>query len=206
MMIPSRRCYHCVSSCFPNVLGGLETSETYRSAASASCHAYNVSKSKWITLPNYPQPLHSHALCYDGARYLYSIGGLGSQEQVLADCYKCDVTSLSDGWRPVALGIEPVYSHTTHVVNNKLLIVGGIGHRGDQLGIQVAHLLDNVCEHIALPVGGDSGGLNMYFNHTTHVVLENGEDPVLLVFGGGGNCFSFGTHINAHISKHTLKL
>jgi tRNA wybutosine-synthesizing protein 4 len=45
---------------------------------------------------------------------------------------------------------------------------------------------------IDLPVQISDGTPLMIHNHQGHVLDENN----ILIVGGGGNCFSFGTHIN----------
>jgi len=173
------------------------------SAALTSCHMFNTSTHVWSSLPSYQQPLHSHALCYDGCSYLYSVGGLCGREKVTADCYRLDLTCLSDGWGVVPLPVQPVFGHTMHLVGGKMVVVGGIGEQGQQMGVQIVNLSPIGCRHLNLPIELDSS-LRMYFNHSSHVLSAPGTQPRILVTGGGGNCFSFGTHINKNISFLSL--
>lgn len=142
--------------------------------------------------------LHSHALCYDGDRYVYSVGGLTIDEHVLSDIFRLDTHELSTGWSKLSHSLDPVYSHTCHIFDNNILIVGGIGQTGQEMGAQIINLQHGQVTKFQLPVEVN-GKLRMYFNHTSHLVRQNASQNRLVVVGGGGNCFSFGTHINQDI-------
>lgn len=174
---------------------------SYKSEELNTCHIFNTDTSTWKCLPNLPQPLHSHALCYDESRYVYSVGGLGIHGKVFGDCYQLDTYSLDSGWSIIELEINPVFSHTCHIIDNSLLIIGGIGQSGQQMSCQKLDLCSSYQEHFDLPSRED-GKLRMYFNHTSHLIEGDSIQRQVIVVGGGGNCFSFGTHINSNISTY----
>ncbi|KAF2984959.1 hypothetical protein EK904_000383 [Melospiza melodia maxima] len=115
-----------------------------------------------------PESRHSHSACsWEGGVLI--AGGLGAAEQPLG------------------------YSHTAHVHEGKLLLVGGVWfHASSVPGVTVIDLMTGLCfnyvinvEHLEWPL--------MLHNHSSVFLPDEKE---LLVIGGGGNCFSFGTHLN----------
>ena len=179
-------------------IGGLTVRNKEKSSyALPSCHVYSVQDNIWMVIPNLPIDggIHSHAMSYDNHRFVYSVGGLTAEEQVLCDVFKLDTHNLSCGWSRLSASIQPVYSHTCHIVDNKVVVVGGIGEEGEEMHVQIMDLNTLRTDKYRLPVSVDEK-LRMYFNHTSHVI--DGIDSVksIMIIGGGGNCFSFGTHMN----------
>lgn len=86
--------------------------------------------------------------------------------------------------------IIPRFSHTSHVVGDKLLVIGGVGD-GDPPPCEVIDLVTGHKTEFSLPSEVE-GELLMCHNHGS-AIINNTE---LWVVGGGGNCFSFGTHYN----------
>ena len=86
--------------------------------------------------------------------------------------------------------IVPRFSHTSHVVGDKLLIIGGVGD-GDPPPCEVIDLVTGDKAVFSLPSEVE-GELLMCHNHGSVII----DDTELWVVGGGGNCFSFGTHYN----------
>ena len=86
--------------------------------------------------------------------------------------------------------IVPRFSHTSHVVGDKLLIIGGVGD-GDPPPCEVIDLVTGDKTEFSLPSEVE-GELLMCHNHGSVII----DDTELWVVGGGGNCFSFGTHYN----------
>ena len=171
----------------------------------SSCHVYNVQDNIWMNIPDLPISggIHSHAMCYDNDRFVYSVGGLTAEEHVLCHVFKLDTHNLSCGWSRLPDSIQPVYSHTCHIVENKVVVVGGIGEEGEEMHVQIIDLNTMRTDKYRLPVSVD-GKLRMYFNHTSHVI--DGIDSVksIMIIGGGGNCFSFGTHMNRDVLAFQL--
>ncbi|XP_047111100.1 tRNA wybutosine-synthesizing protein 4-like isoform X4 [Schistocerca piceifrons] len=91
----------------------------------------------------------------------------------------------------------PRYSHTSAVTsdNKFLILLGGVNtHTTHQPGVCVINLLERKCYEYALP-NQDPDRPIMLHNHTSELI----EDSRFLVFGGGDNCFSFGTSFNPGI-------
>eukprot|EP00090_Calanus_glacialis_P015692 TRINITY_DN24733_c0_g1_i1.p1 TRINITY_DN24733_c0_g1~~TRINITY_DN24733_c0_g1_i1.p1 ORF type:complete len:629 (-),score=193.20 TRINITY_DN24733_c0_g1_i1:23-1909(-) len=85
--------------------------------------------------------------------------------------------------------ITPRFSHTSHVINDQLVVVGGVG-LSDIPPVEVFKLITGEVTRNELPasVGGE---LLMIHNHGSVVFGEH-----MYFVGGGGNCFSFGNHYN----------
>ena len=86
--------------------------------------------------------------------------------------------------------ILPRFSHTSHIVGDKLLVVGGVGV-GDPPPCEVIDLVTGERAVFRLPSEVE-GELLMCHNHGSAII----DDKELWIVGGGGNCFSFGTHYN----------
>ena len=86
--------------------------------------------------------------------------------------------------------IIPRFGHTSHVVSGKLLVVGGVGD-GDPPPCEVIDLVTGDKILFSLPSEVE-GELLMCHSHGSVII----NDTELWVIGGGGNCFSFGTHYN----------
>ncbi|KAM9019549.1 tRNA wybutosine-synthesizing protein 4 isoform 1-T1 [Ara ararauna] len=141
-----------------------------------------------------PESRHSHTACsWKGGVVI--AGGLGAAEQPLGSVFFLRELEHGFQWLTVETHppLIPRYSHTAHVHDGKLLLVGGVWfHTSSVPGITVIDLMSGLCldyminvEHLEWPL--------MLHNHSS-VFLPNEEE--LLIIGGGGNCFSFGTHLN----------
>ncbi|NWI57022.1 TYW4 protein, partial [Calyptomena viridis] len=141
-----------------------------------------------------PESRHSHSACgWEGGVLI--AGGLGAAEQPLGSVFLLRKLERGFQWQPVETHppLIPRYSHTAHVHEGKLLLVGGVWFQASSVpGITVIDLMTGLCldyvidvEHLEWPL--------MLHNHSS-VLLPNEKE--LLVIGGGGNCFSFGTHLN----------
>ncbi|NXN27632.1 TYW4 protein, partial [Nycticryphes semicollaris] len=141
-----------------------------------------------------PEGRHSHSACsWKGGALI--AGGLGAAEQPLGSVFFLRELEHGFQWQAVETHppLIPRYSHTAHVHDGKLLLVGGVWfHSSSVPGITVVDLITGLCmdytinvEHLEWPL--------MLHNHSS-VFLPNEKE--LLLIGGGGNCFSFGTHLN----------
>ncbi|KAM6316788.1 tRNA wybutosine-synthesizing protein 4-like [Aegotheles albertisi] len=139
-----------------------------------------------------PESRHSHSACsWKGGALI--AGGLGAAEQPLGSVFFLRELEHVFQWQ----GIEtrppliPRYSHTAHVHDGKLLVGGVWFHSSSVPGITAIDIMTGLClnctinVHLEWPL--------MLHNHSS-VFLRNEEE--LLLIGGGGNCFSFGTHLN----------
>ncbi|XP_075598907.1 tRNA wybutosine-synthesizing protein 4 isoform X1 [Balearica regulorum gibbericeps] len=141
-----------------------------------------------------PESRHSHSACSWKGGVLIA-GGLGAAEQPLGSVFFLRELEHGFQWQTVETQppLIPRYSHTAHVHDGKLLLVGGVWfHSSSVPGVTVIDLMTGVCldyminvEHLEWPL--------MLHNHSS-VFLPNEKE--LLLIGGGGNCFSFGTHLN----------
>ncbi|NWW97331.1 TYW4 protein, partial [Caloenas nicobarica] len=141
-----------------------------------------------------PESRHSHSACSWNGGVLVA-GGLGAAEQPLGSVLFLRALEHGFQWQTVETHppLIPRYSHTAHVHDGKLLLVGGVWfHSSSVPGITVIDLMTGLCldytinvEHLEWPL--------MLHNHSSVFLPEEKE---LLLIGGGGNCFSFGTHLN----------
>ncbi|XP_022443004.2 tRNA wybutosine-synthesizing protein 4 [Delphinapterus leucas] len=160
-------------------------------------HFLHVGTMAWVRIPvegEVPEGRHSHSACSCQGGALIA-GGLGASEEPLSSVFFLKPISCGFIWESIAIQppITPRYSHTAHVVNGKLLLVGGVWiHSSSVPGVTVIDLstglsfeyqIDTTC--VPWPL--------MLHNHTS-ILLP--EEQQLLLLGGGGNCFSFGTYFN----------
>ncbi|NXX99233.1 TYW4 protein, partial [Centropus bengalensis] len=141
-----------------------------------------------------PENRHSHSSCgWEGGAVV--AGGLGEAEKPLGSIFFLREHGHGFRWQPLETHppLVPRYSHTAHVHHGRLLLVGGVWLRSSVPGITVVDLMTGLCldytidvEHLEWPL--------MLHNHSSILLPEEKE---LLVLGGGGNCFSFGTHLNS---------
>ncbi|XP_018427316.1 PREDICTED: tRNA wybutosine-synthesizing protein 4 [Nanorana parkeri] len=90
--------------------------------------------------------------------------------------------------------LTPRYAHTSHVIGDKLLLVGGVWiHRRGVPGLAVVDLKTGQVGEFQLDTASLTWPL-MLHGHSS-VLLQDSKQIVIL--GGGGTCFSFGTHLNA---------
>nr|XP_020013013.1 tRNA wybutosine-synthesizing protein 4 [Castor canadensis] len=162
-------------------------------------HFLHVGTMAWVNIPvegEAPEARHSHSACtWQGGALI--AGGLGASEEPLNSVFFLRPMSCGFLWEPIDVQppITPRYSHTAHVLNGKLLLVGGVWiHSSSVPGVTVINLttgwsseyqIDTTC--VPWPL--------MLHNHTS-ILLP--EEQQLLLLGGGGNCFSFGTYFNPH--------
>ena len=88
------------------------------------------------------------------------------------------------------MGITPRFSNTSHIIGDKLIVVVGVGYGDTPPPCEVIDLITGHREVFNLPSEVD-GELLMCHNHSSFIVNNS-----LWIIGGGGNCFSFGTHYN----------
>jgi len=94
--------------------------------------------------------------------------------------------------RKILLDLEPRFGHTSHVVGDTLILVGGVTPYGPS-GIDCVSLITG--EVMRHNLSNIKSNIIMLHNHKSFI-----KDGKLVIIGGGGNCFSFGTHINPSIS------
>ncbi|XP_053928890.1 tRNA wybutosine-synthesizing protein 4 isoform X2 [Cuculus canorus] len=142
-----------------------------------------------------PERRHSHGACaWEGGAVI--VGGLGADEKPLGSLFLLRELQRGFGWQPMETHppLVPRYSHTAHVHDGKLLLVGGVWLRSSSVpGVTVVDLTTGLCLDYTIDVEPLEWPL-MLHNHSSVLLPDEKE---LLVLGGGGNCFSFGTHLNS---------
>ncbi|GFO34242.1 leucine carboxyl methyltransferase 2 [Plakobranchus ocellatus] len=108
--------------------------------------------------------------------------------------FSLDLNTMT--WEKMAISgtLYARYSHTAHIYEDKLLLVGGVNTEQKSPGLAVISLTTFTALEFAFPAQ-DKQSLLMLHRHTS-VLRPDKEDFQLVLLGGGGNCFSFGTHLN----------
>lgn len=163
-------------------------------------HFLHVESMTWVRIPvegDTPEGRHSHSACSWQGGVLIA-GGLGASEEPLSSIVFLKPITCGFLWKSVDIQppIIPRYSHTAHVLNGKLLLVGGVWiHSSSVPGVTVIDLTTGLSSEYQIDTTCVPWPL-MLHNHTS-ILLP--EEQQLLLLGGGGNCFSFGTYFNPHI-------
>ncbi|XP_072179153.1 tRNA wybutosine-synthesizing protein 4-like [Diadema setosum] len=135
---------------------------------------------------------HSHTATQWGDSCLVVAGGLGHGCTPLSSIVVINLQSLSLQKLNTSPSLSPRYSHTAHIVHDQLILVGGVNPtHSTPPSLTVVDLTTGSVQYIDLQL--DVEHPLMLHNHTSHWRREEG---CILVIGGGGNCFSFGTHLN----------
>lgn len=160
-------------------------------------HFLHVETMAWVRIPvegETPEGRHSHSACsWQGGALI--AGGLGAFEEPLSSVLFLKPTSRGFFWESIDIHppITPRYSHTAHVLNGKLLLVGGVWiHSSSVPGVTVIDLMTGLSSEYQIDTTCVPWPL-MLHNHTSTLLPEEQQ---LLLLGGGGNCFSFGTYFN----------
>lgn len=160
-------------------------------------HFLNLQDYSWTHIPvdgSPPESRHSHCACAwkDG---VLITGGLGSAQIPLGSICHLRPTSSGFVWERIEMisFIIPRYSHTMHILDDKLILLGGVSIHSESIpevtfiDLKTGRSFDYYIDTNAVkwPL--------MLHNHSSVLLAE--ERQVVLI-GGGGNCFSFGTHLN----------
>ncbi|XP_020864841.1 tRNA wybutosine-synthesizing protein 4 [Phascolarctos cinereus] len=162
-------------------------------------HFLHLDTMTWVSFPvEGPEPdaRHSHSACsWKGGALI--AGGLSVSEEPLSSVHFLKPVPNGFCWERLEVQppITPRYSHTAHVFDGKLLLVGGVWiHSSSVPGVTVIDLTTKLSSEYHIDTTCVPWPL-MLHNHTS-IFLP--EEQQLLLLGGGGNCFSFGTHFNPH--------
>ncbi|XP_078407905.1 tRNA wybutosine-synthesizing protein 4 [Cetorhinus maximus] len=160
-------------------------------------HFLNLEDYSWADIPvngPIPESRHSHSACSWKGGVLIA-GGLGATQIPLASIFHLRPTWSGFIWDRIEAvsSFIPRYSHTAHIIGDKLLLLGGVTIHSDSLhevtlidlktGQSFDHCIDT--NLVKWPL--------MLHNHSSVLLVKEHQ---VLVIGGGGNCFSFGTHLN----------
>lgn len=99
---------------------------------------------------------------------------------------------------------QGIYGHSGHLLNDGVvIIVGGVWENGQENhGVVVIDTLQKVVDPLKVcHLSSNDQDLIMMTNHCS-VWLKNKRQ--LIVTGGGGNCFSFGTLLNSGLEIFNL--
>ncbi|XP_014866693.1 PREDICTED: tRNA wybutosine-synthesizing protein 4 isoform X2 [Poecilia mexicana] len=152
----------------------------------------------WTEFPvggDVPAARHSHSACsYLGSVVVF--GGLSREGEPLGDLSLLTPTEQGFNWIRAAVRPPPVprYSHCAHVLEDKLIVVGGVWMHSDGApGVVIVSLSTYSSVEFRLDTSSVPWPLML---HSFCSELTDSGEPALLLIGGGGNCFSFGTHLN----------
>ncbi|XP_075925423.1 tRNA wybutosine-synthesizing protein 4 isoform X2 [Petromyzon marinus] len=213
---PSPRWRHaaCVVSCrgrrFLFVYGGRDTQHLVLS----DWHFLDLEAFTWTQLPvsgSRPEGRHSHAACGFGEGAVVA-GGLGAALVPLGCVHLLSPAAQHEGftWRqlPLRHPITPRYSHTAHVIEERrLVLVGGVGiHSAYPPALAIVDLLTGSTQEYNVDTCGVEGPVLLH-GHSAVERWDSGggcggggdgkdHERHIFIVGGGGNCFSFGTHLN----------
>ncbi|XP_053451711.1 tRNA wybutosine-synthesizing protein 4 [Nycticebus coucang] len=191
----------CQNQKYLFVYGGRSVLE----AVLSDWHFLQVERMAWVRVPvegEAPEARHSHSACsWQGGALI--AGGLGASEEPLNSVFFLRPIPCGFLWESIDIQppITPRYSHTAHVLNGKLLLVGGVWiHSSSVPGVTVINLTTGLSSEYQIDTTYVPWPL-MLHNHTS-ILLP--KEQQLLLLGGGGNCFSFGTYFNPHPVKLDL--
>ncbi|XP_034042461.1 tRNA wybutosine-synthesizing protein 4 [Thalassophryne amazonica] len=176
------------------VFGGRNETE----AVLGDGHFLCLDRQHWTEIPVEgapPAPRLSHTACpYQGGAVVF--GGLNAAGRPLGDVFVLRPVDRGFCWDRVEVQPPPVprYSHSAHVIEDKLVVVGGVWLHSDGVpGVAVIDLRTGSGVEFRLDTSSVPWPLML---HSFCSELMDPAEPDLLLIGGGGNCFSFGTHLN----------
>ncbi|KAL7982905.1 hypothetical protein Chor_013511 [Crotalus horridus] len=141
-----------------------------------------------------PAGRHSHSACSWAGGVLIA-GGLAASEEPLGSLLFLKPAARGFRWHSLETcpPLTPRYSHTAHVHRGKLLLVGGVWLSPPSVpGVAVIDLATRALAEYRVDTTFLEWPL-MLHNHSSVFVPDREE---MILIGGGGNCFSFGTHLN----------
>ncbi|KAF3694456.1 tRNA wybutosine-synthesizing protein 4 [Channa argus] len=174
------------------VFGGKNESE----AVLGDAHFLCLDRQRWTEIPvegAAPEGRHSHSACsYQGGAVVF--GGLDRTGVPMGDTVFLRPTERGFCWERVEVRPPPVprYSHSAHVAGDRLVVVGGVWLHSDGVpGVVVISL--STCSSVEFSLDTSSVPWPLMLHSFCSELIDSEE---LLLVGGGGNCFSFGTHFN----------
>uniref|UniRef100_A0A3P8ZJF8 tRNA wybutosine-synthesizing protein 4 n=1 Tax=Esox lucius TaxID=8010 RepID=A0A3P8ZJF8_ESOLU len=169
-------------------------------AGLGDAHFLCIDDQRWTEIPiegTTPEPRFSHSACpYAGGAVI--CGGLGGGSVPLGDTVILRPTPTGFRWEKLLLlpALVPRYSHSAHVIGDRLVLVGGVWLQADGVpGVAVADLTTGASVEFGLDTSAVPWPLMLHCFCSELLDDSDGSTTVALI-GGGGNCFSFGTHHN----------
>ncbi|XP_078085374.1 tRNA wybutosine-synthesizing protein 4 [Mustelus asterias] len=160
-------------------------------------HFLSLEDYNWADIPvNGPTPesRHSHSACSWKGGVLIA-GGLGATQIPLASIFHLRPTSTGFTWDRIETvsSFIPRYAHTAHIIDDELILLGGVAIHSDSTPeLTLIDLKTGQSFHYCIDTNLVKWPL-MLHNHSSVLLLKERQ---VLIIGGGGNCFSFGTHLN----------
>ncbi|XP_077392578.1 tRNA wybutosine-synthesizing protein 4 isoform X1 [Festucalex cinctus] len=144
-----------------------------------------------------PEARHSHSACsYQGGLVLF--GGHGRRGEPLGDIMVMKPNERGFYWESVDVQPPPCprYSHGAHVIGDHLIVVGGVWLHSEAVpGVAIINLSRRCSVEISLVTTSVPWPL-MLHSFCSELIQKEAQ---LILIGGGGNCFSFGTHFNPQL-------
>lgn len=140
-----------------------------------------------------PEARFSHSACpYEGGVVIF--GGMGRRGVPLGDATLLRQTDSGFCWERIDITPPPIprYSHSAHVIGSRLIVAGGVWLHSHVPGVAVIDLGTRSSMEFCLETTTVPWPL-MLHSFCSELICSDEE---LLLIGGGGNCFSFGTHFN----------
>ena len=108
---------------------------------------------RWQPFPELPAERHSHSASYWKGQVII-FGGLNRLERCIGDLQVSSVDCQSLWSAPSWSGPQPLprYSHQAQVVQDRLVLVGGISTFSCRIGVCIIDLLQWNCVEYSLPV------------------------------------------------------
>ncbi|ELU06607.1 hypothetical protein CAPTEDRAFT_220116 [Capitella teleta] len=165
------------------VFGGRDSNDVL-----GDCHILNLETQQWNEVPSPHAPRHSHSADLWNNQVIIACG-LDLDMKPIGSLLALDVMSLQ--WRMIGTqNLIPRYSHVSAISQDTLFLVGGISLTPYLPHISAVNLTSGITVHYNMEI---PKGIWMLHNQSCIVLAEHR----LVLTGGGGNCFSFGTHLNA---------
>lgn len=150
---------------------------------------YNLEK---INIDNLCTGRHSHCISL-WKDYLIISGGLDENENPLSDIILFNSKNFETiKITPRKGQILERYSHTSVVVDDTLILIGGCNFSNRPPGVCFLDLNNLAAFEFNIPFQTENSEPLMLIQHQSHVIDKNR----ILILGGGAICFTFGTHLN----------
>lgn len=183
------------------------------------CWIFDIRASVWSTvrstgpLEQQPSARHSHSVCDDPKRNsVFVIGGISENDLGLCKDtiwqYEYKLQRWTR-WNQSNL-VAQKFGHVALIHGDNLMILGGYGNSSCMVTehfLAMINLETKMESLFKLELGVDE--IFLPFGFSAVLVSDEGtcdKNVSLLVFGGGGNCFSFGTHFNKFMLKINLPI
>jgi tRNA wybutosine-synthesizing protein 4 len=166
----------------------------------ADIFLFSLSEQKWRLQGKLPRKkgLHSHSSsAWRNSAVIVSGGISGHGISINPYLYICRPGRTGSRVKAVLPKgpYIPRFGHTSHVRHSRLFLLGGVADSTEP-GLCVVDLM--TCTSIELKLLHDIPTEVSMYNHAS--CLDDDEGGTIFAFGGGGNCFSFGSHFTRRIS------